>query len=142
MAYTVLSKSDAARGKKYHLIEISTNRSVEFKLDDGVTEEEITTIVDQFLEEETRQKEILFHGQVLVVLVDIEYINNKVGYMDFLVKQLQQHLQTITFHLIFLKLHQYMKMIFKVQETIPVLCHILNNVECLPVQIMHRKIYG
>ena len=57
MAYTILSKSDAARGKKYHLIEISTNRSVEFKLDDGVTEEEITTIVDQFLEEETRQKE-------------------------------------------------------------------------------------
>lgn len=57
MAYTVLSKSDAARGKKYYLIEISTNRSVEFKLDDGVTEEEITTIVDQFLEEETRQKE-------------------------------------------------------------------------------------
>ena len=57
MTYTVLSKSDAARGKKYHLIEISENRSVEFKLDDGVTEEEITTIVDQFLEEETRQKE-------------------------------------------------------------------------------------
>ena len=57
MAYTVLSKSDAARGKMYHLLEISTNRSVEFKLDDGVTEEEITTIVDQFLEEETKQKE-------------------------------------------------------------------------------------
>ena len=53
MAYTVISKTDAARSKKYYLIEVSAGRSVEFKLDDGATESEITTVVDAFLADET-----------------------------------------------------------------------------------------
>lgn len=54
MTYNVISKTDAARGKKYYLIEVSTERSVEFKLDDGATDSEITTVVDNFLAAETR----------------------------------------------------------------------------------------
>lgn len=57
MAYTVISKTDAARSKKYYLIEVSAGRSVEFKLDDEATESEITTIVDDFLAKETLEAE-------------------------------------------------------------------------------------
>ena len=57
MAYTVISKTDAARSKKYYLIEVSAGRSVEFKLDDGATESEISTIVDDFLANETLEAE-------------------------------------------------------------------------------------
>ena len=57
MAYTVISKTDAARNKKYYLIEVSADRSVEFKLDDGATESEITTVVDSFLEDEALKAE-------------------------------------------------------------------------------------
>ena len=57
MTYNVISKTDAARGKKYYLIEVSADRSVEFKLDDGATESKITTVVDNFLAAETKINE-------------------------------------------------------------------------------------
>ena len=56
MTYNVISKTDAARSKKYYLIEVSAGRLVEFKLDDGATESEIKIIVDNFLATETELK--------------------------------------------------------------------------------------
>jgi len=57
MAYTVIQTTNAARNLKYYSVEVSTGRIVDFKLADGVTDEQITTVVDDLLESERVQSE-------------------------------------------------------------------------------------
>ena len=57
MAYTVIQTTNAARGLKYYSVEVSTGRIIDFKLADGASDEQITTVVDEFLESERVQAE-------------------------------------------------------------------------------------
>ena len=57
MTYTVIQTTDAARSLKYYSVEVSTGRIIDFKLADGATNEQITTVVDEFLESERVQAE-------------------------------------------------------------------------------------
>ena len=57
MAYTVIKITDAARDLKYYSVEVSTGRIIDFKLADGASDEQITTVVDEFLESERVQAE-------------------------------------------------------------------------------------
>jgi len=57
MAYTVIKITDAARSLKYYSVEVSTGRIIDFKLADGASDAQITTVVDEFLESERVQAE-------------------------------------------------------------------------------------
>lgn len=49
MTYTILEKTDAARGNKYYLITVSETESAIFKAKDNLSDDEITVMVENYL---------------------------------------------------------------------------------------------
>lgn len=57
MTYTILEKTDAARGKKYYLIAVSETESAVFKEKDNLSDDEITVIVGNYLAAQAKEAE-------------------------------------------------------------------------------------
>ncbi len=57
MTYTILEKTDAARGKKYYLIAVSETESAIFKEKDNLSEDEITVMVENYLAVKAKEAE-------------------------------------------------------------------------------------